>query len=287
MRMNDRKQIRHGVEAKKEYGQNFLTDESLLTELTELAGLSAQDAVLEIGAGMGSLTEVLAARCRRVVSVEIDPDLIPYLILIRERHPNLTVVHESILKVNLQEQMAGENAFHVIGNIPYHLTSDIVRLLLYSRAPIASFSLTVQEEAAQRIAAGPGGKDWGLLGLETAYWGRPEILKRVPREMFTPAPKVDSAFLRVQPHGTRRYQHDAEKEKEFLRFCRAAFAQRRKTLLNNLGPAYRISREEAAAILSRAGLVPDIRAEAMNMEAFYAVFDAMDAKEEESCRATE
>ncbi len=287
MRTNDRRHMRHTPEAKKEYGQNFLTDESLLTELTELAGLGAEDAVLEIGAGMGSLTEVLAARCRRVVSVEIDQDLIPYLILIRERHPNLTIVHESILKVNLSEQMAGEDAFHVIGNIPYHLTTEIVRLLLRSGAPISSVSLTVQEEAARRIAACPGGKDWGLLGLETAYWGRAEILKLVPREMFTPVPKVDSAFLRVQPHGTRRYQQDAEREKAFLRFCRAAFAQRRKTLLNNLGSAYRISREETAAILSGAGLPSDIRAEAMDTEAFYTVFDAMNAKEEQACRATE
>ena len=264
MKENDKKNS--GFYHKKSLGQNFLTDESLLETLVDLSGVGKDDAVLEIGAGAGDMTKVLAARCRRVVSIEVDSALIPILRLGLDDWKNVDLVHGDVLRLNLPELTAPLGEFHIVANIPYYLTTELMTLLLNAAMPIRSISLMVQKEAAQRMAARPGEEGYGALAVKAQYFYDPRIVLDVPACMFTPPPKVDSAFV-VMP---RRKSPPVQVRDEamFFKVVSAAFAMRRKTMENNLIASFRVPREQAKAWLEAGGVAAGARGETLSMQQF-------------------
>lgn len=250
-------------------GQNFLFDQDLLHRLVDQTGLGEEDLVLEIGAGRGDLTAVLAQRARQVVTIEIDERL---KVVLQDRfanHDKVRLVMGDVMQTDLQELMAGLGPFHVVANLPYYLTSPILSLLLHAPLPILSINVMVQEEAAQRVLAQPGTPEYGPLTVLAAYRGMPRATVRVPARMFTPPPKVDSVFL-VIPF------HDAPKvsladEALFHRLVTAAFQMRRKTLVNNLVHAFPLDREQAQELLVLSGLNERIRGERLSLAEFAAL----------------
>lgn len=255
-----------GFRHKHSLGQNFLTDAALLESLIDEAGVGAEDHILEIGPGGGDMTRLLSSRCKTVTAVEIDRDLIPILRVVMDRAENFTLVEGDILRVSLPEIMQGKTPFHVVANIPYYLTTELMNLLLGSDLPIRSINVMVQKEAAQRVLARPSTPEYGPLAIRAQYYTSPRLARVVEAACFTPPPKVDSAFLCMPWRDAPAVS--VRDEKRFFRIVNAAFALRRKTLCNNLIPAFRISREEAEAWLSRANLPSTIRGEALTLQQF-------------------
>jgi len=258
---------------KRSLGQNFITDDGLFADLVALSGVGKEDCVLEIGAGAGGMTRALAAACREVKAIEVDGALLPILRLALERHGNAEVIHGDVMRLNLREITGGWARFHVVANIPYYLTTDLLTMLLKSSMPIASISVMVQKEAAQRIAAGPGEAGWGMLAVRAQYAYEPRVALEVPAQMFTPPPKVDSAFV-VMPR-REKPAVDAADEELFFRVAAAAFAMRRKTMENNLIASFRVSREQAGKWLSQCGIPPGARGETLSLQDFAALSGAI------------
>ncbi|MBR5110928.1 MAG: ribosomal RNA small subunit methyltransferase A [Clostridia bacterium] len=258
---------------KRSLGQNFLTDDALFEQLVDLSGVGPEDAVLEIGAGAGGMTKALSARCRRVAAVEVDETLLPILRVSLERCRNVQLVHGDVMRLNLPELTGPLGPFHIVANIPYYLTTDLMTLLLNGAMPIQSISLMVQKEAAQRIVARPGEEGYGMLAVRAQYYYDPQIMLDVPACMFTPPPKVDSAFV-VMP---RREKPPVNARDEALLFkvAAAAFAMRRKTMENNLIASFRVSREQAAAWLKQCGIAEGARGETLSLRDFATISDAM------------
>lgn len=255
-----------GYQHKHSLGQNFITDEALIESLVDAAGVGECDHVLEVGPGAGDMTKRLAARCKSVTAVEIDRDLLPILRVALEKCENVSIVQGDILRVNIAEIMADKGAFHVVANIPYYLTTELLNVLLSGRLPIRSINVMVQKEAAQRIIASPSTPEYGPLAVRAQYYTEPSLARIVEAACFTPPPKVDSAFVcmpwRAQPAVA------VKDEARFFRIVNAAFALRRKTLCNNLISAFHLSREEAALWISRAGLSDTVRGEALTLQQF-------------------
>ena len=251
---------------KHSLGQNFLNDEALLSALIDETGVGAEDHILEVGPGAGDMTRLLAARCKSVTAVEIDRDLYPILRVVMEKADNFTLVEGNILRVNLPEIMAGKGPWHVVANIPYYLTSELLNLLLQGNLPLRSINLMVQKEAAQRVLAGPSTAEYGPLAVRAQYYTRPRLARIVEAACFTPPPKVDSAFICLPWREAPAVQ--VRDEKRFFKLVNTAFALRRKTLCNNLVSSYHLTREEAAAWLSRAGLSETVRGEALTLQQF-------------------
>ncbi|MBO2518077.1 MAG: ribosomal RNA small subunit methyltransferase A, partial [Clostridiales bacterium] len=182
---------------KKSLGQNFLADASLLDRLVDLAGVTEDDEVLEIGTGLGSLTERLALRCRHVTTVEIDDTLIPILNVTLVKYSNVTLVHANALKLDLRQLTAGMGSFRIVANIPYYLTTELLTKLLKADLDLLSVSVMVQKEAADRITAVPGDEAYGILSVRTAWKGIAEQMLDVPADLFDPPPKVDSSFVNI------------------------------------------------------------------------------------------
>ena len=265
---------------KRSLGQNFITNEALFAQLVDLSRVGEEDAVLEIGAGAGGMTKELARRCRRVTAIEVDGALLPILRVALEKYPNVQLVHGDVLRLNLKELTAPLGDFHIVANIPYYLTTDLMNLLLSSPLPIRSICLMVQKEAAQRMVARPGEEGYGLLAVKTQYLYDPAIVLDVPACLFTPPPKVDSAFV-VMP---RRSQPpvNARDETVFFKVAAAAFAMRRKTMENNLIASFRLSREQARGLLAQCGIPDGVRGETLSMADFAALANAMtEANEQE------
>ena len=261
-----------GFQHKHSLGQNFLTDAALLETLIDETGLGPQDHILEVGPGGGDMTRLLSARCKSVTAVEIDRDLIPILRVIMDRAENFTLVEGDILRVNIPELMAGKTPFHVVANIPYYLTTELLTLLLQGNLPLRSINVMVQKEAAQRVLASPSTAEYGPLAIRAQYYTVPRLARVVEAACFTPPPKVDSAFIclpwREQPAVRVR------DEKRFFKIVNAAFALRRKTLCNNLISAFHLERDAAVAWLRRAGLPENIRGEALTLEQFAALCES-------------
>ena len=258
---------------KHSLGQNFLTDEGLLCELAALSGVTGDDCVLEIGAGAGGLTKALAGLCREVRAIEVDGTLIPLLRVALEKYDNVSVIHGDVMRLNLKEITGDWAGFHVVANIPYYLTTDLLTLLLKSDLPLLSVHVMVQKEAALRIVARPGEEGYGMLAVRAQYGFDPRIVREVPAEMFTPPPKVDSAFVAMPRR--RRPAVETKDEALFFRVAAAAFAMRRKTMANNLIASFRAPREQAEAWLRRCGLPENIRGEALSLADFAALADAI------------
>ncbi len=251
---------------KRSLGQNFITDESLFEQLVSLSGVGSEDAVLEIGAGAGGMTKVLSAVCRKVLSVEVDGTLLPILRVTLEKCKNVELVHGDVMRLNLPELTEKLGPFHVVANIPYYLTTDLMNLLLTSNMPIQSINVMVQAEAAERIVARPGEKSYGMLAVRSAYAYQPEIALDVPACFFTPPPKVDSAFVTMR----RREEPKVSVADEtlFFKIAASAFAMRRKTMVNNLIASFRIQRDTAAEWLSVCGIAETARGETLSLQNF-------------------
>ncbi len=254
---------------KRSLGQNFLTDDQLFEQLVDLSGVGRDDAVLEIGAGAGGMTKALSARCRQVIAIEVDETLLPILRVSLEKCKNVQLVHGDVLRLNLPELTAPLGPFHIVANIPYYLTTDLMNLLLTSAMPIQSINLMVQKEAAQRMVARPGEEGYGMLAVRAQYFYEPVIALDVPACMFTPPPKVDSAFV-VMP---RREAPPVRVRDEalFFRVAAAAFAMRRKTMENNLVASFRVSREQAKTWLAQCGIPDGARGETLSLKDFAAL----------------
>lgn len=251
---------------KRSLGQNFLTDDTLFAQLVSLSGVGPKDAVLEIGAGAGGMTKALASVCRQVMAIEVDDTLLPILRVALAGFSNVEVVHGDVLRLNLPELTAKLGPFHVVANIPYYLTTELMNLLLTSALPIRSISVMVQKEAAQRLVARPGEEGYGMLAVRAQYFYAPEIVLDVPACMFTPPPKVDSAFV-VMPRRSCPSVRTAD-EALFFRVATAAFAMRRKTMENNLIATFRVSREKAGEWLAACGIAPGARGETLSLADF-------------------
>ena len=258
---------------KRSLGQNFLTDDALFEQLVDLSGVGKEDAVLEIGPGAGGMTKALSARCRQVVAIEVDETLLPILRVALERCGNVRLVHGDVLRLNLPELTAPLGPFHIVANIPYYLTTELMTLLLTSDMPIQSISLMVQKEAAQRMVARPGEEGYGMLAVRAQYFYAPQIMLDVPACMFTPPPKVDSAFV-VMPR-RERPPVEVQDEALFFRVAAAAFAMRRKTMENNLIASFRVSREEAKQWLSLCDIPDGARGETLSLHDFAALSNVM------------
>ncbi len=268
-----------GFEPKISLGQNFLTDERFLRQLVEQTPLTSEDTVLEIGAGQGEFTLALAERCKNVITIETDGRLEKVL---RERlssAPGVRLVMDDVMKLDLDELMRGYGAFHVAANLPYYLTTPILNLLLHSVMPIRSISVMVQKEAAQRVMALPGTPAYGPLAVAAAYRSTPRAALSVPASAFSPPPKVDSVFL-VMPC-LDRPAVSVKDERTFRQVVAAAFAMRRKTMLNNLVKAFGFTREQALRCLSDTGLPEDIRGERLTLHQFAALAGSVT---DEMCR---
>ncbi len=248
---------------KHSLGQNFITDDALFAQLVELSGVGEEDHVLEIGAGAGGMTKVLAKRCRKVISIEVDGTLLPILKVALHHCENVELVHGDVMRVNLKEITKEFGKFHIVANIPYYLTTDLMQMLLCSGMPIESINVMVQAEAAQRMVAKPGEEGWGMLAVRTQYAYKPQIVLDVPSCMFTPPPKVDSAFVTMQKR--EKPAVDVKDEQMFFKVAKAAFAMRRKTMANNLIASFRINREDAEKWLSMCGLEKNVRGETMSL----------------------
>lgn len=250
-----------GLTPRKGLGQNFLTDPAVLDKVVEAAGVTRDDAVLEIGPGLGSLTRHLARASRRVVAVEIDGNLIPILQQVLAGEGNVSVVHADILHLNPVQLMDAE-AYLVVANIPYYITSAILRHLLDSTHRPLRLALTVQREVADRICAAPG--DMSLLALSVQVYGVPRPVLRIPAGAFYPPPKVDSSTLRVDLYPQPRIP--AAQLDTFFRLAKAGFSQKRKTLRNALSGGLGWKPDQVVQILQAAGIDPQRRAETLNID---------------------
>ena len=259
---------------KQSLGQNFLYDEDLLAELTEAAGVTKDEDVLEIGPGCGSLTKHLCDSANRVLAVELDERLIPLLSAFLEDKKNLTVIQGDVMSLNLSEVTADlKKPFAVVANIPYYITTPLIRLLLSGDLPVSRLALMVQQEVADKILASPGEEGWGPLSILCQLLCEPRLAVKVPAEMFTPPPKVDSAFvvlpLREKP------AVDVKDREMFFRVANAAFALRRKTMVNNLCATFRVERAQALAWMAAVGLDEKIRGEKLTLEEIASLSDAI------------
>lgn len=255
----------------KKFGQNFLIDTHVLEKIIEAAGITKDDFVLEIGPGIGTMTQYLCENAREVVAVEIDQNLIPILGETLAPYDNVAVINEDILKVDivrLAEEKNGGRPIKVVANLPYYITTPIIMGLFESHVPIDSITIMVQKEVADRMQVGPGTKDYGALSLAVQYYAKPEIIANVPPNCFMPRPNVGSAVIRLTRHETVPVA--VEDEKLMFKLIRASFNQRRKTLANGLNnsPEIRLSKEIIQESIAGLGVPLTIRGEALTLEQF-------------------
>lgn len=255
----------------KKFGQNFLIDTHVLNKIIRSAEITKDDFVLEIGPGIGTMTQYLACAAREVVAVEIDKALIPILEDTLSGYDNVTVINEDVLKldiVKLAEERNGGKPIKVVANLPYYITTPIIMGLFESHVPVQSITVMVQKEVADRMQVGPGTKDYGALSLAVQYYAKPYIAANVPPNCFMPRPKVGSAVIRLECHEEPPVQ--VEDEKLMFRIIRASFNQRRKTLANGLknSPEILLSREGIEQAIAELGKGASVRGEALNLEEF-------------------
>ena len=255
----------------KKYGQNFLIEPQVLETIVDAAHIQADDCVLEIGPGIGTMTQYLAEQAREVVAVEIDKALIPILQDTLSEYPNVTIINEDILKVDLEKLVKEKNdgrPVKVVANLPYYITTPIIMQLFESHVPLHSITIMVQTEVAQRMQVGPGTKDYGALSLAVQYYSRPEIITHVPPTCFIPRPNVGSTVIRLT-----RYEKppvEAADESFLFSLIRASFNQRRKTLVNGLSNAsgLNLSKAQSTEALEQMGLPANVRGETFTLEQF-------------------
>ena len=253
----------------KKYGQNFLIDANILNKIVEAAAITKEDCVIEIGPGIGTLTQYLAEAAGSVIAVEIDNNLIPILEDTLSEYPNASVIHGDILKVDLNKLVMEKNQgkpVKVVANLPYYITTPIIMELLESHLPIDSITVMVQKEVADRMEVGPGTKDYGALSLAVQYYSSPKIMINVPKTCFIPQPNVGSAVIRLTLHDNPPVK--VSDEALLFQIIRASFNQRRKTLVNSLSNGGICNKEVIVLALQNMGLSESIRGEALTLEEF-------------------
>lgn len=262
---------KYGFSFQKKFGQNFLIDENVVRKIVREAGVTKDDFVLEIGPGIGTMTQILCEEAREVVAVEIDKKLIPILTQdTLSYYDNVTVINEDILKldiVKLANEKNGGKPIKVVANLPYYITTPIIMGLFESQVPLDSITIMVQKEVADRMQVGPGTKDYGALSLAVQFYARPQIVLTVPASCFMPRPNVDSAVIRLE-----RFKEppvDVTDQHLMFNIIRASFNQRRKTMTNSVVNAgLGITREKLLAALEAVGLPATVRGEALTLEQF-------------------
>ena len=275
---------RYGFDFKKKFGQNFLIDENVVEKIVREAGVTKDDFVVEVGPGIGTMTQILCENAREVVAVEIDKKLIPILTEdTLSYYDNVTVINEDILKLDIKKLADEKNEgrpIKVVANLPYYITTPIIMGLFESHVPLDSITIMVQKEVADRMQCGPGTKDYGALSLAVQFYARPKVVLNVPASCFMPRPNVDSAVIKLVRH------EDAPvkvKDEQFMfRVIRAAFNQRRKTLANSLansselnGSGHACTREDVTTALEAMGLPAGIRGEALTLAQFGELADRL------------
>lgn len=262
----------------KRYGQNFLIDAHILEKIVDGAGVSEDDCVLEIGPGIGTLTQYLCERARKVIAVEIDKALIPILQDTLSPYDNVTVINEDILKVDinkLSDEYNEGRPIKVVANLPYYITTPIIMGLFESHVPLDNITIMIQKEVADRMQVGPGTKDYGALSLAVQYYAKPEIVAYVSPECFIPRPNVGSAVIKLTRY--KEMPVNVKNEAFLFKIIRASFNQRRKTLANGIGnaPDINISRQQVQDVLSDLGWDINIRGEKLTLEEFAILSDAL------------
>jgi len=261
----------------KKFGQNFLIDTHVLDKIVRAAEITPEDYVLEIGPGIGTLTQYLCESAKHVFAVEIDDNLIPILQDTLSAYDNVTVIHNDVLKLDINklvEETCEGKRIKVVANLPYYITTPILMGLFESHVPMESVTVMVQKEVAQRMQALPGGKDYGALSLAVQFYAEPYIVANVPPNCFMPRPNVGSAVIRLTSH---KKPVAVKNEKLMFDIIRASFNQRRKTLVNglyNVGGLNK-SKEELATVLESIGLTANVRGETLTLEQFAALSDAL------------
>ena len=255
----------------KKFGQNFLIDEHVLDKIIRAAEITKDDYVLEIGPGIGTMTQYLACAAREVTAVEIDRALIPILEDTLKEYDNVSIINEDILKVDiaaLAKEKNGGRPIKVVANLPYYITTPIIMGLFESHVPIDSITIMVQKEVADRMQVGPGTKDYGALSLAVQYYAKPEIVAIVPPNCFMPRPNVGSAVIRLTRH--KEVPVQVNDEKLMFKIIRASFNQRRKTLANGLNnaPDIHLSKEVIQESIEELGVPVTIRGEALTLQQF-------------------
>lgn len=277
---------KHHFTFQKRFGQNFLIDANIVNKIIELSEITGDDCVVEIGPGIGTMTQYLAESAGQVIAVEIDKNLIPVLGDTLQEYSNVTVINEDILKVDIRQIAEEKNSgrpVKVVANLPYYITTPIIMGLFESGAPLGSITVMVQKEVARRMQVGPGTKDYGALSLAVQYYACPEIVLNVPASCFMPRPGVGSAVIRLQRHGKAPVA--VRDEKKMFAIIRAAFNQRRKTLANALsngllyidegGKVLSTSRQEVYDALGKMGISESVRGEALTLEQFAVLSDLL------------
>lgn len=251
----------------KSLGQNFLIDGNIVRKIVESAEITKEDYVLEVGPGMGTLTEELALNAKKVLAVEIDKNLKPVLEETLGQYPNVEVLFGDILKLNIEEIIKGkmdDKRIKIVANLPYYITTPIIAKFLENSYKIDSINVMVQKEVAERITASPNTKAYGSLTVFAQFYSNPQIVLNIPKTVFIPQPKVDSAVIRLDIKDKYR---DIDREK-FFKIVKASFSQRRKTILNTLSSGLNIEKDEIRRVLDKSGIEPNKRAENLTIEEY-------------------
>ena len=262
----------------KKFGQNFLIDGHVLDKIIAGAGVTKDDMVLEIGPGIGTMTQYLAEAAGKVVAVEIDRNLLPILQETLSDYDNVKVIHADVLSLDLEKLVQEENGgrpIKVVANLPYYITTPIIMALFEQHVPLANVTVMVQKEVAARMKSGPGSKDYGALSLAVQYYAEPYIVANVPCNCFMPRPNVDSAVIRLTRYEEPPVQ--GKDEKMLFKIIRASFNQRRKTLQNGLNNSSELNftKDQIAAAIAAAGFSPSVRGEALTLEQFARLTDIL------------
>ena len=262
----------------KKFGQNFLIDGHVLDKIIAGAGVTKDDMVLEIGPGIGTMTQYLAEASGKVVAVEIDRNLLPILQETLADYDNVKVIHADVLSLDLEKLVQEENGgrpIKVVANLPYYITTPIIMALFEQHVPLANVTVMVQKEVAARMKSGPGSKDYGALSLAVQYYAEPYIVANVPCNCFMPRPNVDSAVIRLTRYEDPPVQ--VKDEKMLFKIIRASFNQRRKTLQNGLNNSSELNftKDQIAAAIAAAGFSPSVRGEALTLEQFARLTDIL------------
>ena len=262
----------------KKFGQNFLIDGHVLDKIIAGAGVTKDDMVLEIGPGIGTMTQYLAEAAGKVVAVEIDRNLLPILQETLSDYDNVKVIHADVLSLDLEKLVQEENGgrpIKVVANLPYYITTPIIMALFEQHVPLANVTVMVQKEVAARMKSGPGSKDYGALSLAVQYYAEPYIVANVPCNCFMPRPNVDSAVIRLTRYEEPPVQ--VKDEKMLFKIIRASINQRRKTLQNGLNNSSELNftKDQIAAAIAAAGFSPSVRGEALTLEQFARLTDIL------------
>lgn len=276
---------KYGFNFQKKFGQNFLIDTHVLEKIIRAANITKDDFIVEIGPGIGTMTQYLCEAAREVVAVEIDKNLIPILENdTLAAYDNVTVINQDILKLDLNKLVEERNngkPIKVVANLPYYITTPIIMGLFEKETPIENITVMVQKEVAQRMQVGPGTKDYGALSLAVQFYAEPYIVANVPPNCFMPRPNVGSAVIQLTKHKEKPVK--VKDEKLMFQLIRASFNQRRKTLQNGLNNSseLRFTKEQIVSAIEEAGLVATIRGEALTLEDFARLSDIFSRKQDE------